>query len=338
MHLPYVLYHWRSIPGSTAISVDEKGYAKDAARKALQEFWYRKHGAPRIEHIASGHFRTKFSLPDEMPLVSLVIVPFEDQWNKLGPCLNDILAGTDYPNKEILVIATGLNQTRKVQTESSRYGQQVRVLPYSGSFNYSTICNWAVAQAAGSVICLLELGIKPTVKDWLGEMVSQALRAGIGVVGGITLYPDNTIHDAGYMLTSKETVVPLCAGQPKGVTGYANRARLMQNLSIVSTTCVVVTKLVWSNVQGLSSNNGRRLSIIDFCLRVKEKGYRNLWTPYAEFQYCESRDPGLKKDVSNRESDFIEDPAWNPNLTLNGRYTQLATPPRVIKPWRSHDS
>lgn len=347
LHLPYVLYHWRSIPGSTAISVDEKGYAKHAAKRALQEFWQRKNLTPSIEHVSSGHFRTKFSLPDEVPLVSFLIVSPEGQSDGLLQCLNNILSGTNYSNMEVLLIDTQPSQSIEAQIEPLKKGLQLRMLPYQGAFNLSTIYNWAAAQASGSVICLLEVGVKPLTMDWLEEMVSHVLRSGIGAVGGITCYPDNTIHDAGYRIIDEGVVKPLYSGYSKGMAGYVNRARLVQNLSIVSTTCVVVSKAVWSEVAGLNSDYLDSLSIIDFCLRVEEQGYRNVWTPHAEFQFHPAQYPDLKRRSCKRDKslaladDFMKkwgrrthDPAWNPNLILNGRYSQLAVPPKVSKPWR----
>lgn len=346
LHLPYILYHWRSIPGSTAISVDEKGYAKHAAQKALQEFWQRRNLTPGIEHVSSGHFRTKFPLPDEIPTVSCVIVSPEGQRDKLIECLNNILSSTNYYGMEILVIDTELGQSIEAQVDPLKEGLQLRVLPYQGVRSLSAVYNWAVAQASGSVICILDVAVKPLTRAWLQEMVSHALRSGIGVVGGITCYPDNTIHDAGYRITHEGAVRPLYCGYSRGMAGYVNRARLVQNLSIVSTTCVVVSKAVWSEVAGLNPEYPDSLGIADFCLRVEEQGYRNVWTPHAEFQFYPAQNPGSTKASCKRDKDFVSvgdltkkwgkrthDLAWNPNLILKGRYSQLAAPPKVSKPW-----
>lgn len=346
LHLPYVLYHWRSIPGSTAISVDEKGYAKHAAKRALQEFWQRRNLTPCIEHVSSGHFRTKFDLPDDVPLVSCVIVSSEGRSDELLQCLNNILWATHYSQMEILLVVTESSQSIEAQIEPLKNKLRLRVLPDPGLFSLSAIYNCAVGQASGSVICLLDVGVKPLTRDWLEEMVGQALRSEIGVVGGITYCPDNTIHDAGYRITDEGTVKPLYSGYSKGMAGYVNRARLVQNLSIVSTTCVMVTKAVWAELGGLDPHYSDSLSIIDFCLRVEGQGYRNVWTPHAEFQFHPARTPDLKRGLHKREKSFAltedymkkwggrtQDPAWNPNLILNGRYTQLASPPKISKPW-----
>jgi glycosyltransferase involved in cell wall biosynthesis len=347
-HLPHVLYHWRSIPGSTAVSVDEKDYAKHAAKKALQEFWQRRNVQPHIEHVASGHFRTKFPLPAEPPLVSIVIVPSRNQSDRLVSCLNSVFSWTNYPNKEVLVVDSEPDHLVTADVGSLGYKQGLRVLPYEGPLDCSTIINWAVAQASGDVICLLDINVEPIAEDWLKEMINQALRSQVGVVGGITYYPTNAIYEAGCVLVNND-VGYLYSGYSKGIAGYVNRARLVQNLSIVSSTCIVVNKAIWLEVAGLDSTCLYGPSVIDFCLRVQEKGYRNVWTPFAEFQYhgTAGHNSGKATDKRKQDSAGIEyllkkwsnltnDPAWNPNLGLNGRYIQLASPPKVKMPWRKH--
>lgn len=337
LHLPYVLYHWRSIPGSTAISVDEKGYAMHAAKRALQEFWQRKKVNPSIEHIASGHFRTKLNLPDVIPQVTVVILSTEDQLEKLPQILEEIQLHTNYSNIEFFIAYHANDSAVADEIELLMCEQNVKLLSYPNFSSRSEVINCAFGQASGEFFCLLDGNTQPSDEDWMRELISQALQMGVGVVGGVTHYPNNTIHDAG-CIWNEGAIGYLHSGCLKGVAGYINRTRLVQNLSIVSTTCVVVSKAVWLDVSGLNSSYSYNLSIIDLCLRVKEKGYRNIWTPFAKFAYAKL----AKRTSVHVEEDFLKkwnkftDPAWNPNLLLKDRYIQLASPPRVQKPWRSY--
>lgn len=349
MHIPHVLYHWRSIPGSTAISVEEKDYAKHAAKKALEEFWHRQSKCVHIEHIVSGHFRARFDLPDKLPLVSIILISSNEEPDRLCQYIDKILSSTDYSKLEVLLVCSGDDNSVAPHIQALAQEQNIRLLKYKAQFNYSAINNWAVKQAYGEVICLLDMGVMSMSKDWLNEMASQVSRPEIGVAGGMIYSQKNKIQDAGILLEGNN-IGYLYRGYSKGSAGYINRAKLVQNLSAVSSACLIARKTVWEEVGGMDVSFSSILGGIDFCLRVKEKGYRNLWTPFAEFNYQGFfASHGLKKIARKHgcihpETIFLQekwktitnDPAWNPNLVLNGSYIQLAVPPSVSKPWLDH--
>jgi len=333
-HLSHILYHWRSIPGSTAISVDEKTYARHAAKRALQEFWQRKDLSCQTEYVGGGHFRAKLALPHPVPKVSIVVIPTQYHIKQLPQILSNILDGTDYPEKEILVAHCSATDLFEGAIASFAQTQEIRVFPYAHPDNYYEIINCAVRQASGDMICLLDLDISPSEKNWLGEMVSHVLRDGVGAVGGMTCYPDNTVHDAGCILNDG-AIQYLYFGRSRESTGYINRMRLKQNLAIVSTTCVVISKSAWSVISEISECHSLGRAISGLCLKLGERGYRNLWTPFAVFHYLGKRKrSGGIKSLPKTWDVPRNDPAWNPNLIPNGQYVQLSSPPKVQKPWQ----
>lgn len=122
-----------------------------------------------------------------------------------------------------------------------------------------------------------------------------------------------------------------------------SRAQLAQNMSVVTAACLLIRREVYEQVGGLDERLQVAFNDVDFCLRVREAGYANLWTPYAELYHHESASRGYedtpeKKRRFEGEVHFMlerwgkvlnEDPAYNPNLTLTGTPFDLAFPPRV---------
>jgi hypothetical protein len=226
-------------------------------------------------------------------------------------------------------------------------GHAARVLRYDGPFNYSAINNYAVARAEGELIGLLNNDLEVITPDWLEEMVSQAVRPEIGCVGAMLYYPNDTIQHAGVVLGMGGVAGHAFRHFPRGTHGVFNRARLAQNYSAVTAACLVVRKSIFDEVGGLDE---RGLAIafndIDFCLKVQAAGYRNLWTPFAEFYHYESASRGAE-DTSEKMERFRseieimlerwgplleQDPAYNPNLTFEFPDFSLASPPRVAVP------
>ena len=182
-------------------------------------------------------------------------------------------------------------------------------------------------------------------------MVAHALRSDIGAVGAKLLYPDGTIQHGG-MLLDGVAASYLHRGWPRAANGYGNRARLQQNVSAVTGACLVVRKEVWDDVGGMDERFAAAFNDVDFCLRIQQRGYRNLWLPQAELYHFEFASRGCEVSPEKFERFRTEiallqerwgtllknDPNWNPNLALNGERIGLAAPPRVRKPWLPFDA
>ncbi len=349
-HLPHILYHWRTSSGSTAVSIDAKQYAASAGQLALQEAWQRQGKCAVIEPVAAGHFLTRLSLPKPPPKVTIIVCT-RDRVGLLRQCIEGITTQTDYLNTEIMVIDNGsIDAVTLDYLELLRQDGHASVITLPGPFNFAVLNNYAVRQAQGEIICLLNNDVFPKRSDWLREMVSQALRPEIGAVGAKLFYPDGTIQHAGIFLDGV-AAGHLHLGYPSKAAGYGNRARLPQNLSAVTAACLVIRKEVWNAVGGMDEYFAIAFNGVDFCLRVMQRGYRNLWLPQAELYHYESASRG-KEDTPEKRQRFAgeitllqqrwgnllaNDPAWNPNLALNGERIGLASPPRVTKPWLNFD-
>ncbi|MDQ3288178.1 MAG: glycosyltransferase family 2 protein [Pseudomonadota bacterium] len=341
-HVPKVLYHWRAITGSTALERGSKDYAAAAGARAVEDLLAKTAPGASVEELAHGHYRVRWPLPTMPPKVS-IIVPTRDRADLLRTCVESVLGTTCYPDLELVVVDNQSSEPEALEyLESLRSVAQVRVLEFDAPFNYSAINNWAVDQCSGDVVCLLNNDIEVLSGDWLRELVSQALRPGIGAVGALLYYPDRSIQHAGVILGLGGVANHIYTGQAAGYPGHGARALVAQNLSAVTGACLVTRRAVYQQIGGLDERLQVAFNDIDFCLRLREAGYRNVWTPFAELLHHESASRGRDESPEKRErflgevrymesrwGDWLQgDPAYNRNLSLNDLSSGLAFPPR----------
>lgn len=342
-HIPRVLYHWRAIPGSTAMAPGEKSYAHVSAMRAIGEHLARTGSRAQVQEIngLSGTFRVRHALPNPPPLVS-IIIPTRDRVALLRQCVDSIVDKTTYPRYEIIIVDNGSSEPETAGYLASLSDHIfIKVIRDNGAFNYPRINNRAVASCKGSVICLLNNDIEVITPAWLDEMVSQALRPEIGAVGAMLYYPNDTIQHAGVVTGVHGVAAHIYSGRPRGYPGDLGRARIVQSMSAVTAACLVVRRNVYEQVGGLDEKLAVAFNDIDFCLRVGAAGYRNLWTPFAELYHHESASRGLEDTPEKRARFHHEilfmrerwtgvleaDPAYNPNFTLYDEPYTLAFPP-----------
>lgn len=344
-HIPKVLYHWRAISGSTAVGLDQKNYALDAGKRAIKEHLGRVGCEAEVTTTANGHVRVRRRLPACPPMVSLV-VPTRDRVDLLRVCVESILTRTDYPLYELIIVD---NQSTEVVTHEFlshlSSDPRVRVLSYDRPFNYSAINNFAVDQARGELIGLINNDIEVISSDWLDEMVAHAVRPDVGAVGAMLYYPNDTIQHAGVVTGLWGVAGHLYVGKDRGCIGQMGRGVLVQELSAVTAACLLVRRSVFQEVDGLDEGLRVAFNDVDFCLRVRKAGYRNIWTPFAELYHHESASRGHEDSPEKQtrfqsEVEFMRarwgellerDTAYNPNLSLTSAKFDLAHPPRIRK-------
>ncbi|MCK5917008.1 MAG: glycosyltransferase family 2 protein [Cocleimonas sp.] len=270
--------------------------------------------------------------PTDNPLVS-IIIPTKNQAELLRQCINSLLDNTLYSVIELLVIDNQSDEpTALAYLEQLSHKDNIRILHYPHPFNYSAINNFAVKQANGSLIALVNNDIEVINPEWLSEMVAQACRPEIGCVGAKLYYPDGTIQHGGVILGIRGTASHAHKYFSGDHTGYFNRLAVAHNVSAVTAACLVMRKEVFEEVNGFDEVNLKvAYNDVDLCLKVLARGYRNLWTPHAELIHYESKSRGKKRSWWQRrklrkEARFLQkkwgklllnDPCYNPNLTLD---------------------
>lgn len=331
IHISRILYHWRTVEGSTALASGEKSYTTDAGIKALTDYFAEVNPEVRVEAPGSNIYRVRWPIPEPAPLVSLLI-PTRDKRELTETCVRSILDKTSYENFEILILDNGsveketLDFFEQIQREDAR----VRVLRYDHPFNYSAINNFGVRHARGTIIGLVNNDIEVISPEWLSEMVSHAVRPEIGCVGAKLYYSNDTLQHAGVICSLGGVAGHSHKHFPGKHPGYFHRLVLVQQLSAVTAACLLVRRSIYEEVGGLDEVNLHvAFNDVDFCLKVREAGYRNLWTPYAELYHHESisrghEDTPEKRERFNGEVNFMKskwgdalkyDPCYNLNLT-----------------------
>ena len=344
VHIPRVLYHWRQRSRTQSFSEQALERCADNGRRAVLEFLAPHIPGVRVEPAPSvpAWNRVVYPVPTPEPLVS-VIIPTRNHAEMLARTTDGLLGRTDYPSLEVLIVDNGSDEPAALALlETLSRDRRVRVLRSPGPFNYSALNNEAVRQATGELLLLLNNDIDVIEPDWLRELVSHAIRPGIGAVGAKLLYPNGLIQHAGITGGVLGVAGHQYLNKPRGDRGYAGHLKLTRNVMAVTGACLMLSRSSYLEAGGL---NEAALPVafndVDLCLRLMEKGYRNLWTPYAELHHFESASRGAdetREKAARFRSEIAymrqrwghqldHDPYWNPNLALANEIT-LAFPPR----------
>ncbi|WP_298942606.1 glycosyltransferase family 2 protein [uncultured Psychromonas sp.] len=329
VHVPYVLYHWRAIQGSTALAESEKSYSAQAGLKALQNAL-----AGQVASVEQGKlantYKVNWPISDSLPLVS-IIIPTKNAKKLVKQCINSIYKKTLYPHFEILLVDNQSDDLASVDYFKALEAEgKVRLISYDKPFNYSAINNYAVTKAKGDLLVLMNNDIEILSDTWLTDMVANISRPDIGCVGAKLYYPDGKLQHGGVI-----TGLGGVAGHshkyfPKGHPGYFKRLQVIQNLSAVTAACLAVRKDVFQQVGGL---NEQHLTIafndVDLCLKVQKAGYRNLWSPYIEMVHHESLSRGTE-DTPEKQARFMREvhymkKTWGEPLLNDPCYSQWLT-------------
>jgi len=331
-HIQKILYHWRMIEGSTSASEDAKPEAKERGKKAIEAALKRRNINAKVEYANISHnFRVRYEIQGK-PLVS-IIIPFKDKPELLDMCVNSLIDKTSYENFEVIGISNNSEEKETFQLMKELEGKDSRVkfYEYNVEFNYADINNYAVEKfAKGEHILLLNNDIEVIAPNWIEAMLEHSQRKEVGCVGAKLYYPNDTIQHAGVIIGLGGYAGHSHKHYTRESKGYYNRLMIVQNLSAVTAACLMIKKSIYQEVQGMDSVNFKvAFNDVDFCLRVKEKGYLNIFTPYAELYHHESISRGYettpkkiarfereKKALFERHKEILTngDPYYNPNL------------------------
>jgi len=341
-HLPYLLYRRRMAQSAPAPAEMEAG------RLAVQEHLMTS-GRPADVSLGSAPFtyRVQFPQPDPQPLVS-VIIPTRNAFEILKRCVEGLIEKTEYKSFEVLVVDNQTDEPRaREYLQLCRARANFRVLTYNKPFNYSAINNFAAEQARGEFLCLLNNDTEVIDPGWLDTLVMWGTQPGIGAVGAKLLYPDGTIQHAGITLGIMGLAGHAHKTFQDGSPGYFGRLTVAHEIGAVTAACLLVRRATYEAVGGL---NEEHLAIafndVDFCLKLRSRGLRNIWTPDAVLYHHESKTrggdiTGERRARFEQEAAYIlatwgdklfEDPTYNPNLSRNREDFALAWPSPVPSP------
>lgn len=341
VHIPKLLYYWRCHEGSVASGIDAKPYVVAAAKGTVADH-LRRHGFTHFQITSTRAFETIFKIRYEIigdPMISIVI-PNKDHAADLKRCITSILEKSTYENYEIVIVENG-SETKEIfeyYTSLKEY-DNIRVVTYEkpegqNGFNYSAVNNFGVKQTKGDYILLLNNDTEVITVNWMEELLMYAQREDVGAAGAKLYYGNKTIQHAGVVLQlgAHRTAGHSHYGQSRENLGYMGRLCYAQNVSAVTGACLLVKKSLFEEVGGLDESFAISLNDVDFCLKLREKGLLNVFTPFAELYHYESvsrglDDSGEKAERYNRESAHFRekwktvlekgDPYYNPNFSLD---------------------
>ncbi|MBN2344398.1 MAG: glycosyltransferase family 2 protein [Deltaproteobacteria bacterium] len=255
-------------------------------------------------------YRVIWPVPEPSPQVTL-IVPARNERDMTRRAINSILQKTDYPNYDILLIDNRSDDKNTLAYFASLASHpRVRVVNYPHEFNFAAINNFAVQQAEGDIVGLLNNDIEIRQGDWLREMVSHAAQSGVGCVGAKLVYPDGRIQHGGVILGIGKVAGHSHKYYREDHPGYFGRLLCVQNMTAVTAAAMLVRKSVYLEVGGMDAENLKvAYNDVDFCLKVIENGYRNVWTPHAVLIHHESVSRGLDDD-DEKQTRFAEETAY----------------------------
>lgn len=335
VHIPNVLYYWRSHPQSVSMDVSSKSYAVKAGKDAVRESILRCGDEVEVESSRAHPtiYRLKYRLK-RTPKVS-IIIPNKNHVADIKLCINSILSHTTYQNYEIVIVDNGSSEPEVFDYyHSLKNYSQIKICSLNIDFNYSKLNNFGAQQATGEYYILLNNDTEIITPEWVEEMLMFCQREDVGAVGAKLYYPDNTIQHAGIILGLGADRV---AGHPfcrwgRDAIGYMGRLCYAQNMSAVTAACMMVKATVYQQLGGLDESFEVAYNDVDLCLRIRQAGYLIVWTPFAELYHYESKTRGLDDTPEKRKrfegevkrfqarwaKELSEgDPYYNPNLTLD---------------------
>ncbi len=347
VHVPRLMYYWRCHKGSTASNIEAKPYAIEAARGAVADHLTR-HGYEHFRITSTRAFETIFKISYEImgtPKISIVI-PNKDHFEDLSRCIRSITEKSTYDNYEIIIVENN-STSEKIFEYYKQLGEnnKITVVTYENEgnpannggkegFNYSKVNNYGVKYATGDYVLLLNNDMEVITVNWMEELLMYAQREDVACVGAKLYYPDKTIQHAGVVLGlgAHRTAGHSHYKQHRENLGYMGRLCYAQDVSAVTGACLLVKRALYDEVGGMSEDFAVSLNDVDFCLKLREKGYLNVFTPFAELYHYESASRGSDLAGANAErydqesahfrekwKEVLEkgDPYYNPNFSLD---------------------
>ena len=332
-HIPKILYHWRMIESSTSLSIDNKSYANDKGKIAIENaLKRRKVSATVFKDNASTYYRISYKLKKK-PLVS-IIIPTRDYVDILKKCIDSIYEKTTYKNFEIIIANNGSEKKETLEyfDKCKKKYKNFTVFDINIEFNYSKINNEAVKYAKGEYVVLLNNDTEIISNNWLDELIGYASQEHIGTVGAKLLYEDKTVQHAGVILGLGGVASHAYIGSSRDDLGMYGRLNVPYDYAANTAACIAVKKSKYLEVEGLDENLKVAYNDIDFNIKLLSKGYYNVFLPQVELIHYESKSRGLDTTSEKykrflKESDYMykkwndiinNDPFYNPNFSKKG--------------------
>lgn len=333
-HIPQVLYHWRMHENSTAENPESKLYCYEAGKRAIESHLQRQGVDAQVELSKYfGFYRVKYELKEQSKIS--IIIPNKDEKDTLKKCIDSIVGKSTYPNYEIIVVENNSTTDEIFEYYKELETNGIKVVKWEQEFNYSKINNFGVSFATGDYYLLLNNDVEVITPGWMEELLANCQREKVGIVGAKLLYPDGTVQHNGVIIGLGGIAGHALYGAKAEDLGYFGRGFIQQNLNAVTAACLLVSKKVFHEVDGFEEALTVAFNDVDFCLKVREKGYLIVMNPNVQLFHYESKSRGQedtpeKQKRAQAEIDYMAqkwerilkegDEYYNPNLSLTASY------------------
>lgn len=332
VHVPRILYYWRAHAGSVASNIEAKLYCIDSAKRAIEDH-LQHYDIHNTQITSTRAFETIFRLQYELNADSKVsiILPRTSSVEKICKCVENIRKKSSFDNYELIMIEKE-EKNLECYTELTK-DPAVRIIHYKGNDNLSAMYNYGAKEATGEFLLLLDDEIEFITTDFIQELLMYAQRSDVGAVGAKLLYPGDTICHSGIVIgLGPDKVAGYIHHKYENEhIGYMGRLCYAQNTSAVSGAALMVKKADFEKCGGYDEQLSVSLKDVDLCLRLRQLGYLNVFTPFAEAYHAGLLDKGLESNETIRQKYLEEceifrerwqavlkkgDPYYNPNFTL----------------------
>lgn len=327
VHIPEILYYWRAHANSVAENVGIKPYVTEAGVRAVKRRLERLGLEGEVTPVKEGMtiYRVRYKIIGQ-PKVS-VVIPDCDGIRALKRCVNSLYGRSSYENFEIIIVG---NNSRSKNTSEycdaiGREHDNIKIVSCDGELGFAALCNFGAKHCTGDHILFLNSNTEVIASDWIQEMLMFSQRSDVGAVGAKLIYSDRTIRHAGIGIDQSGSLTYFFRGVDRGYIGYMGRLIYVQNVSAVSSACMMVRRDVWEKMNGFDESFAAELSGADLCMRIRKAGYLIVWTPFAELydrsawnrhkQKKERSEAETIRFKRRRETEIeLGDPYFNPNF------------------------
>lgn len=326
VHIPKVLYH----AGKNSMECRKDENAKERMRSILEEdlTW---RGAKGVIEDGSlpGTYHVRYEIEGE-PLVS-IIIPSRDNASVLENCIWSVRNRSTWKNYEIIVVENNSreSQTFELYDRLEKEGS-AKIVRYHHAFHFSRVINEGVRKSSGQYLVLMNNDVTVRTPDWMERLLAQVMRPKVAVAGPKLLFPDGRVQSAGIVVGLMGFAGSMMVAEDGEDPGYMGRASLVQDMSAVTAACMMVKRKAFLEAGGFPDEFTVALGDVDFCLSIRELGYRIVFEPTAVMIHHESLTRGAE-DTKEKKKRFAAetarfkkkrarilsegDPAYNPNLS-----------------------
>lgn len=322
-HIPHVLYHWRHFDGSGAVSDTQRERCEAARKQCVREYLAGKGIEAEISPGVWGFNQVLYTIPSSLPRVTC-IVPARNHADVTARCLESVLHRSTYANFDIILVDNAsTEETALALCREYAAHPQVEVIHWDKAFNFSEINNMAVKRASGELLVLLNNDTEVVSPNWMEIMAGYAIQAHVGAVGPKLLYPDDTIQHAGVvMLGTGQIAREAFKRRPCDSEEYFALAQTARWVCAVTGACLMVEKRKFQEVGGLEESLAITFNDIDFCCKLHEAGYHNVYSPYAILRHYEFTSRGAVEDTLEKQQR-----AHRENVYMRNRWQALDIDP-----------